>query len=305
LPVFKKRGSYINYLLKIQLNDLDYIKNRVSYYNKIDEKYNYHSECSKISDIRISDYASVYFFDFIEFARFYSKIMRVSYLFGDVTEIPEHPSFVKTRPISFNNRNSIILKLNKIRHFTFVNDNISYENKKNLLIGRNVVHNKPRIDFFKKYFKHHLCDLGQINSGTSHDLWIKNKISINEHLKYKFILCIEGNDVASNLKWVMSSNSLAVCPKLNFESWFMEGKLISDFHYVLIKDDFSDLEEKLNYYMNNVSEALKIINNANIYIKQFQNKKRENLISLLVFEKYFHFSKQINSNFVSSFMNKD
>ena len=39
------------------------------------------------------------------------------------------------------------------------------------------------------------------------------KVSIDYHLKHKFILCIEGNDVASNLKWVMSSNSVAVMPK--------------------------------------------------------------------------------------------
>ncbi|GIR91542.1 MAG: hypothetical protein CM15mP92_0060 [Halieaceae bacterium] len=75
--------------------------------------------------------------------------------------------------------------------------------------------------------------------------------SLDTHLKHKFILCIEGNDVASNLKWVMSSNSVAVMPKPKYESWFMEGKLIPNYHYILIKDDYSDLEEKLNYYKKN------------------------------------------------------
>ena len=41
----------------------------------------------------------------------------------------------------------------------------------------------------------------------------------------------------------MSSNSVAVMPKPKYESWFMEGKLIPDYHYVLIKDDYSDFEE--------------------------------------------------------------
>ena len=36
------------------------------------------------------------------------------------------------------------------------------------------------------------------------------KKTIREHLDYKFIMALEGNDVASNLKWVMSSNSIAV-----------------------------------------------------------------------------------------------
>ena len=51
---------------------------------------------------------------------------------------------------------------------------------------------------------------------------IKKGIIRSPLKKHKFILCIEGNDVASNLKWVMSSNSVAVMPKPKFESWFME-----------------------------------------------------------------------------------
>ena len=50
----------------------------------------------------------------------------------------------------------------------------------------------------------------------------------------------------------MSSNSLAVMPKPKFESWFMEGLLIPDHHFVEIKRDYSDLEEKLNYYIDNL-----------------------------------------------------
>ena len=99
----------------------------------------------------------------------------------------------------------------------------------------------------------------------------------------------------------MSSNSIAVMPKPKFESWLMEGKLKPNFHYILIKDDFSDLEERLNYYIKNESEAKNIIINANKYIEQFQNKKKEDLISLLILEKYFHYSSQMNSIFVKEF----
>ena len=34
-------------------------------------------------------------------------------------------------------------------------------------------------------------------------------------------------------------------PKPKFETWFMEGILVADQHYILIKDDYSDLEENL------------------------------------------------------------
>ena len=100
-------------------------------------------------------------------------------------------------------------------------------------------------------------------------------------------MAIEGNDVASNLKWVMSSNSIAVMPKPKFETWFMEGTLVPGYHYIEVKDDFSDVEEKLDYYSSHIDEAEAIIKHANEYVAQFRNKKRERAISLLVLDKYF------------------
>jgi len=297
-PLLKNRNNYINRLLKKFKNEKDYIKMRVNYYNKINYKISPDRDWIPTSSMKIPNQGTVYFFDLKEYVRFYPSKFLVSFLFGDITKIPKSPSFVKTRPIKGDNENSVLFKLNKVRHFTYTNDRVKFSDKLNILIGRNAVQQKQRIDFFKKYFDHPLCNLGQINSGTTHDIWLKNKISINEQLKYKFILCIEGYDVATNLKWVMSSNSIAVMPKPKFESWLMEGKLIPNFHYILIKDDFSDLEKRLKYFIKNDNKAYEIIKNANKYIMQFQNKKREDLISLLILEKYFHYSGQINSNFV-------
>ena len=296
-PLLKNRNNYINRLLKKFNNEKNYIKMRVNYYNKINYKNSPDLDWIPTSSMKIPNQGTVYFFDLKEYVRFYPSKFLVRFLFGDITKIPKSPSFVKTRPIKGDNENSVLFKLNKVRHFTYTNDRVKFSDKLNILIGRNAVQQKQRIDFFKKYFDHPLCNLGQINSGTTHDIWLKNKISINEQLKYKFILCIEGYDVATNLKWVMSSNSIAVMPKPKFESWLMEGKLIPNFHYILIKDDFSDLEERLKYYIKNDSKAYEIVKNANKYIMQFQNKKREDLISLLILEKYFHYSGQINSNF--------
>jgi hypothetical protein len=98
--------------------------------------------------------------------------------------------------------------------------------------------------------------------------------------------------VASNLKWAMSSNSLVFMTKPKYETWFMEGTLLPNYHYVLLEDDYSDLEEKINFYSKNSAEALKIIENAHDYIKQFKNTKREKIISLLVIKKYFELSNQ-------------
>ena len=94
----------------------------------------------------------------------------------------------------------------------------------------------------------------------------------------------------------MSSNSVAVMPKPKYESWFMEGKLIPNYHYILIKDDYSDLEEKLNYYKKNTDELKRIAKNANQYTNQFRDRNKEKLISLLVMEKFFKLSNQKKSS---------
>ena len=181
------------------------------------------------------------------------------------------------------------MKLDKVRHFIFVNDKKTFESKKNMVIFRGKVKGKTsRKKFMEMYFHHPMCDLGDVSKNTTDPKeWQTEKKTIQEHLDYKFILALEGNDVASNLKWVMSSNSIAVMPQPTCETWFMEGTLIPNYHYIEIKPDFSDLESRLQYYIEHIDEAQEIIKHANEYVKQFKNRKRENLISLLVLEKYF------------------
>jgi hypothetical protein len=268
-----------------------YIKQRVNYHNKLTTVRPL-SSGTQLGNFKLTDKFKVYFFDTYEYVRYFSSQLKANFLFGDITHVPEEPSIVKSRPIQGENHNSVILKLNKIRHYIFADDKKAFEDKKNMLIGRSVVKLPPRIRFYEMYFNHPLCDIGQINTNKNQH-WIKNRLTIDEFLEYKFILCIEGYDVASNLKWVMSSSSLAVMPKPKYETWFMEGTLKPDYHYVLLKDDYSDLEEKLNYYINNPKAALEIIKNANDYVNQFKDKKREDLISLLVLEKYFSKTGQI------------
>ena len=100
-------------------------------------------------------------------------------------------------------------------------------------------------------------------------------------------MAIEGMDVASNLKWVMSSNSIAVMPRPRFETWFMEGTLLPNYHYIEVKPDYSDLEERINYYIEHEDEALEIIRHAHEYVDQFRDRRREKLIEIMVLEKYF------------------
>ena len=191
--------------------------------------------------------------------------------------------------------NSTLLNMEKIRHFTFINDPYAFESKIPKLFYRGAIYQAHRTRFFEKYFNHPRCDLGHTGSKSIHNAWQKPKISIAKHLPYKFLLSLEGNDVASNLKWIMSSNSLAIAPKMKFETWFMEGRLKGGEHFVEISEDYSDLEEKLEYFATHPREAQDIIHNAHEYVAQFSDKKRETIISLLVLEKYFYYTGQIKS----------
>ena len=232
--------------------------------------------------------------DTYQYTRWFPVRFQWGFCPGDVTYIPQYPSIVKSRPLTLHNENSVIMKLDKVRHFIFVNDKKTFESKKNMVIFRGKVKGKTsRKKFMEMYFHHPMCDLGDVSKNTTDPKeWQTEKKTIQEHLDYKFILALEGNDVASNLKWVMSSNSIAVMPQPTCETWFMEGTLIPNYHYIEIKPDFSDLESRLQYYIEHIDEAQEIIKHANEYVKQFKNRKRENLISLLVLEKYFKVTGQ-------------
>ncbi len=265
------------------------ILDRVDYYNKLLQPTLLSKDAPELSKQRMEAKAQVYYFDTREYTRYFPQNFHWRHLPGDITYVPAEPTIVKSRPIAGDNANGVLLNLNKVRHFLFVDDAIPFENKKTMAVFRGKVRDKPkRIDLFKKHFDNPLCDFGDTSGHSSDpDAWKTGKMTIREQLGYKFILAVEGNDVASNLKWVMSSNSIAMMPKPEFETWFMEGRLIPNVHYIEISPDYSDLDAKIRYYSEHTDEALKIIAHAHAYVQQFQNPERERLISLLVMKKYF------------------
>ena len=270
------------------------ILKRVNYYNKIQNNFTLPKDAITIENFIKNEKKKTYYFDLLEYLRYFDKELKISYLFGDITTVPKTPSFLKSRPIDGKNEKSILMKLNKIRHFIFVDDKRSFESKKNMLVWRGKCYTPQRQKFIQEFYNKEFCNVGQTNTkGETNIPWQKEKMKLEEQLQYKFILAIEGNDVASNLKWVMSSNSLAFMPKPKYETWFMEGTLIPNYHYVLLKDDYSDLEEKVQYYASHIDEAKQIIKNAHNHVEQFKNKKEEDLISLLVLKKYFEQSGQL------------
>ncbi|HRF69288.1 MAG TPA: glycosyl transferase family 90 [Muribaculum sp.] len=270
-------------------DDIDYIKWRVDYYNKLRCPVVLPPESPLVRDHAIPRKQKVYYFDTYEFLRWFPQDYHWGYCPGDVTFIPDCPSIVKSRPIAGDNENSVVMKLDKIRHFIFVKDKKKFADKRPTAIFRGKVGDKElRMEFMRKFYGSDICDAGDVSRDPKlPPEWHREKMTISDHLDYMFIMALEGNDVASNLKWVMSSNSLAVMPRPVYETWFMEGLLKPGVHYVEIESDFSDLDEKMRYYASHHDEAQKIIDNAHEWVDQFRDKERENIISLLVLDKYF------------------
>lgn len=288
LPVKSLEKKICELRNKVSQEDFKNIEKRVDYYNKINSVTTPQNGTTA-KDLLKPKTPKAYYFDTYEYARYFPKNNVIDYSFGDVNWILDSPMITKSRPIAGNNANNILLNLDKARHFVSVKDGLNYAEKKNILIGRAGVYQQHRIEFFKKYFNHPLCDLGQVNKNEGNPDWLKPKMSIADHLQYKFILSLEGNDVATNLKWIMSSNSIAVSPPLKMETWFMEGTLKPDEHFIGINEDYNNLPEKLQYYLDHENEAKSIIENAKEHRAQFNNINIENLTSLLVLKKYFEY----------------
>jgi len=265
---------------------------RVEYYNKLTAVQTLPANAARLDQLRRGKRGSVYFYDARSVARYFPGDLKAEYRFGDVTEVPSVPAFLKSRPIHGDNENSVLLKFNRIRHFRFISDPVPFEAKKDMLIGMAAVNQDHRRMFYHRYFDHPRCVLGQINRGTSHDQWCRPRISIRDHLDYRYVLCLEGYDVASNLKWVMSSGSLAVMPPPAYETWFMEGSLMPGEHYVPIRPDHSDLIEQLDHYSSRPAAAKAIVHAANEYTRQFMDPDKEKAIGILVMEKYFRMTGQ-------------
>lgn len=269
--------------------DISEINERVDYYNKLTSTID--TSCApKVSEIEQDK--SRYYLDLDEYSRGFGPNRRLNYLFGDVINVPAEPTVVKSRPICSNNENSVILKLDKLRHFRWTPDPVPFREKRNSAVWRGTPLTKQREEFVRTFYNHPSFDIGQSRHLVD-DLAPKVALTHGEQKEHKFFVSIEGNDVATNLKWAMASNMLVMSPLLQYETWFMEGRLEPGKHFVLLEDDFSDLEEKVDYYTHHTEEAETIISHAHAWIDLFTDPLKESIIATRVLEKYFQLSGQL------------
>lgn len=276
-----------------QMYDETYVANRVNYYCQLQSPIDLGADAPHLGDLHKKGHNSTYYYDSREIIAWFPHELKWRYQFGDIREIPSLPTIVKSRNLQPDNANGVLLKLDKCRHFVFLRDKIPFAEKQDMAIFRGQIGTREnRIRFVQQFGNHPRIDAA--NTLAKGGLFADNpdgnkvvpRLSLYDHLKYKYIMSLEGNDVASNLKWIMSSNSLAVTPRPTCETWFMEGCLQGGVHYVEIQPDFSDLIEKMDYYTSHPEAAERIIHYANAYVDQFRDERRERYIALRVMQRY-------------------
>ena len=227
----------------------------------------------------------------------------IFYRFGDHFEVCQYPTFVKVRKYNNTNPNNIILNLDSNRHSGMLDDiqnnDIPFKDKNNKIIWRGCstgehIHGMRGL-IVKKYqhssnknidIKYNLLVQGVTNCNNEYILG--DSKSYKELLQSKFLISIEGNDVASNLKWILFSNSVVLMPIPKICSWFMEDHLEPFVHFVPLNDDLNDLEEKYEWCLNNLDKCEEISKNATEYMLQFMDKANEKKIVNSILEKYFN-----------------
>lgn len=226
---------------------------------------------------------------------------KILFRWGDCTVNPESDNlFYITKARRSDSKNGVIMRMSIGRHWgniRFVKQSDKpFENKKNILVWRGATTGQDENRFednrllaVNTMIYSDSCDIGfsQVCQGQSPDKrLLKKSMSLKEQLEYKYLLSLEGNDVASGLKWQLYSNSVVFMRKPRIVSWAMEDTLEPFVHYIPILDDFSDFEKQLEWANNNQDKCKIISENATKFIEQFLDPKMEMLIENLVLKKY-------------------
>lgn len=160
-------------------NEISSALDRLNYYNKLDRKF---LPCNWKEVDRIERSSSMYYYDLREYVRLFPRKFRISYIFGDVTEIPSTPSIVKSRPINGDNSNSVIMNLDKFRHYYTVKDRLDFHAKLPRAVWRGRNNNIKRRKLVDSFHDHPLCDVGFVN-GDLPENYIKPWLSLRQQLQ--------------------------------------------------------------------------------------------------------------------------
>jgi hypothetical protein len=103
------------------------------------------------------------------------------------------------------------------------------------------------------------------------------RCDIADHFRYKYLLIVDGNCIASNHQWVFGSGAVPIMITHPQNRYWFQSHLKPMVNYVPIQYDLSDLKEKIDWLVANDAEAKMIAQNAlelsrTIFTPEFQQR---------------------------------
>jgi len=114
-----------------------------------------------------------------------------------------------------------------------------------------VHHNDDKIDIgfnnvvqMKSEFQHEYIERYYSRKGGEAE---EGRESLSDMNQYKYLLSVEGNDVATGLKWMLYSNSVVFMSRPTVTTWAMEDVLVPFVHYIPLANDYSNLLQMIKW----------------------------------------------------------
>jgi len=104
------------------------------------------------------------------------------------------------------------------------------------------------------------------------DIILKKLVPMIEQAKYKYIINIKGNSAAYRLPYLFYLKSVVIIVETKYKLWF-ENLLVPFEHYIPVKEDLSDLIEKINWLKQNDNKAKEIATNGYNLVKNYIHNK--------------------------------
>ena len=192
------------------------------------------------------------------------------------------PVLVKTRTDD-PNVPGILLKTPGIpgRHWGFLNEtpppgaHLSWEKRRDALIWRG---GRTGVEHHSTNQRQTFVDglVGRKSEGI--DVTFadqeEDKMSEDEMMQYRYSLSLEGNDVATDLKWKLASGMVVLMPRPTTESWLMEFALRPDVHYMRVHSP-AEVPKKLKWLQAHPQEARRMSDAARAWMLPFTDKAQE------------------------------
>ena len=128
-----------------------------------------------------------------------------------------------------------------------------------------------RCRFVLEHADSNLIDCGltrhRLNSNMVNGTNILTKpVDIKFIQSYKVIVSLEGNDVASGLKWSLVSESVVLMPPPTQTSWAMEEMLEPWIHYVPMYENGSNAEDMVQWVLSHDQKARQIAERGKLFM---------------------------------------